>query len=409
MSKRQVSGTWRYIAAVFMALTVALSVALCTVVNTKVKLAKEEAGALATIQEASVSPEESASVSERKDEEQTLSDTEDISGVDMLSLWEDSAALKQQLISYVERVTDESNNSFIPVERRIAVFDLDGTLFCETDPVYFIDTLLVHRVMEDEGYKDRASKFEKQTVEKLLNHLETGKTYENLEEDVEKCLASAFSDISLDELEQYVQAYKTLPMSGYEGLQRGDAWYLPMLQVVNYLETHDFTVYIVTGSDRLIARALIHNSPLNIPNSHIIGSDRTLRASGQGDKDPMSYEFTSGDKLITGGEIVNTALQMNKVQAIVREIGLQPVLSFGNSSGDASMLEYVITGNQYESMSFALCCDDTERENGNPEKAEKMREMCRENKWIPVSMKDDWATVYGDGVTKKITVVDAAG
>jgi len=31
---------------------------------------------------------------------------------------------------------------------------------------------------------------------------------------------------------------------------------------------------------------------------------------------------------------------MNKVQAIAKEIGKQPVLAFGNSSGDTSMLNY---------------------------------------------------------------------
>ncbi|ETP72824.1 phosphoserine phosphatase [Lachnospiraceae bacterium JC7] len=408
LGKKQVSVVWSYIAVVLIAVTIALCVAIYTVINTKINLAKEEAAAAVTeaVTEAAVE-----TTGADADETESLPEAgkTDISGIRMLDLWENSATLKQQLISYVERITDESNNSFIPVDRRIAVFDLDGTLFCETDPTYFVDTLLVHRVMEDEGYKDRASKFEKQTVEKFLERIEAGKTYDDLQDDIGKCISSAFSDITLDELDQYVQAYKTLPMPDYEGLLRGDAWYLPMLQVVSYLKANDFTVYIITGSDRFIARGLIHNSPLDIPDAHIIGSDRTVLASGQGDNDPMVYAFSSGDRIITGGERINTAIQMNKVGAIVREIGLQPVLSFGNSSGDASMLEYVITGNQYESMSFALCCDDLERENGNLEKAEKMREMCRENKWIPVSMKDDWTTIYGDGVMKKITVVDAAG
>jgi hypothetical protein len=48
-----------------------------------------------------------------------------------------------------------------------------------------------------------------------------------------------------------------------------------------------------------------------------------------------------------------------------------------------------------------LCCDDTERENGNPEKAAKMAKSCEENGWTAVSMKNDWKTIYGDGVTRK--------
>ena len=75
------------------------------------------------------------------------------------------------------------------------------------------------------------------------------------------------------------------------------------------------------------------------------------------------------------------------------------MLCFGNSSGDAAMANYTITNNQYKSGAYLLCCDDTERENGNIEKADKMRASCEENGWTAVSMKDDWTTIYGDGVT----------
>ena len=37
----------------------------------------------------------------------------------------------------------------------------------------------------------------------------------------------------------------------------------------------------------------------------------------------------------------------------------------------------------------------------NEAKAEKMRELCQQNGWIPISMKNDWTTIYGEGVTRK--------
>ena len=55
---------------------------------------------------------------------------------------------------------------------------------------------------------------------------------------------------------------------------------------------------------------------------------------------------------------------MNKVSAIETEIGKKPVLSFGNSSGDTSMANYVINDNEYEALAFMVCCDDLEREKG---------------------------------------------
>ena len=49
-----------------------------------------------------------------------------------------------------------------------------------------------------------------------------------------------------------------------------------------------------------------------------------------------------------------------------------------------------------------VCCDDLERENGDMKKANNMKKLCEENNWEPISMRDDWKTIYGDKVTRKI-------
>ena len=81
-----------------------------------------------------------------------------------LSLWTNDARAARALYAFVEAVTDPTRDSFIPVRDRIAVFDLDGTLFCETDPNYFDYTLLAYRVLEDPDYKDKASAFEREVA-----------------------------------------------------------------------------------------------------------------------------------------------------------------------------------------------------------------------------------------------------
>ena len=83
---------------------------------------------------------------------------------------------------------------------------------------------------------------------------------------------------------------------------------------------------------------------------------------------------------------------------INQEIGIQPVLSFGNTTGDAAMANYTIGKNPYKSLAFMLCCDDLERENGNIDQAQKMYDLCAEFNWVPVSMKNDWKTIYAEGV-----------
>ena len=65
------------------------------------------------------------------------------------------------------------------------------------------------------------------------------------------------------------------------------------------------------------------------------------------------------------------------------------------------MANYVLNKNKYPSLAFMVCCDDVERERGNPTKAEKMKDDCKTNNWVPISMRDDWITIYGENVKKK--------
>ncbi|MBQ6066239.1 MAG: haloacid dehalogenase-like hydrolase [Clostridia bacterium] len=323
-----------------------------------------------------------------------------VDGADALTLWTADAAAKKTLTDYVEAVTDEKNADFIPVENRVAVFDLDGTLFCETDPNYFDYCLLKYRVLDDPEYKDKASDFEKEVANKIKEQNETGASFDGLEVDHGKAVASAFAGMTVEEFNAYIQEFKKQPMPSFTGMNRGDGWYLPMLQVVDYLKANDFTVYVVSGTDRFIVRGIADNSPLGLPNGQIIGSDETLVAPDQGDTDGLKYVYDDDDKLVLGGDFIVKNLKMNKVTVIMQEIGVQPVLSFGNSTGDASMAEFAASDNPYRSLAFMLCCDDTERENGNTEKADKMLALCEEFDWVPVSMKNDWTTIYGDVVTK---------
>ena len=317
---------------------------------------------------------------------------------EMLSLWNENAEARQQLISYMEAITKEGGPDYIPVENRIAVFDFDGTLFCETDPNYFDYTLLVYRVLEDPEYKDQASEFEKMVANKIVDQNTNGTKYEELPVEHGQAVASAFKGMTIDEFYAYIQEFKKQPMPSYEGMTRGGGFYEPMLQVIDYLKANDFRVYVISGTDRFICRGLMLNSPLELPNYQIIGSDESVVSAKQGGEDGLNYTFEQGDDLYLGGEFIIKNLKMNKVAVINKEIGIQPVLSFGNTTGDAAMANYTIGKNPYKSLAFMLCCDDLERENGNIDKAQKMYDLCEEFNWIPVSMKNDWKTIYAEGV-----------
>ena len=51
--------------------------------------------------------------------------------------WTENSSPAEELNDYLQAVVDPSSPDYIPVKDRIAVFDLDGTLMCETYPWCF--------------------------------------------------------------------------------------------------------------------------------------------------------------------------------------------------------------------------------------------------------------------------------
>ena len=188
-------------------------------------------------------------------------------------------------------------------------------------------------------------------------------------------------------------------VDGFEGMTYGECFYLPMVEVVEYLQDNGFKCYVCSGSDRFICRTFIEGM-LDIPYENIIGMDVELEATNQGDEDGLDYVFTAGDDVVRTDKLLIKNLKTNKVLQIAQEIGRQPVLSFGNSSGDVSMHNYVIGNNVYKSAAFMLIADDDVRDYGNPEKAAGLREKWEASGYNVISMANDWKTIYGEDVVK---------
>ena len=174
-----------------------------------------------------------------------------------------------------------------------------------------------------------------------------------------------------------------------------------MIEVVSYLKENDYTVYIVSGSDRMICRAIVCDM-LGIPSNQVIGMDVSLVASNQGDKDGLDYQFNDGgeDELVRGDTLLIKNLKMNKVQAIAQEIGKQPVLSFGNSSGDCAMHNYCMGNKQYKSLAFMLIADDEEEDHVDMNETNKRKSLWEEANYTIISMKNDFKNIYGYDVKK---------
>ncbi len=317
-----------------------------------------------------------------------------------LSLWVKDAASTQALVDYVEAVTGKDSPDYIPPIDRVAVFDLDGTLFCESDPTWFDFMLYKYRIEEDPDYRDRAAEDEKAVTATIRSIIDTGVVPEGFEVQVGNGIARAFAGMPVSDFARYVRDFAERPSPGYEGMTIGEEFYLPMIQVIDYLKDNGFSVYICSGSDRLVIRGIVEGG-LILPARYVIGTEELISASNQGNTDGTKYVFSNEDELVLSGKIAAKNLKMTKVSMIAQQIGQYPVLAFGNSAGDISVANYVTGNEQYKTAAFFVCCDDGVRENGSPEKAQKVYDFCAENGWIPISMKNDWLTVFGEDVKKK--------
>ena len=314
--------------------------------------------------------------------------------------WNDCASL-DALKSYVGNVTDKNSPDFIPVKDRIAVFDMDGTLCGELFPEYLEYLLLAQRCLDDKSYE---ASLELKNVAMQIR--ESGKTYSTPKVSGFDLIhgnaqAKAFAGLTPDEFIGYVKEFFKSDAKGFIGLKYSDSIYKPMIDVVNYLMDNEFAVYVVSGSDRMLCRALVCDQ-LGIPENQVIGMDVTLVASNQKGRDGLNYQFNDdgADVLQRGDMLVIKNLKMNKVQQIAQEIGKQPVLSFGNSSGDVSMHEYTVSNNKYKAMAFMVVADDTERDHASMDETNRRIEQWKQHGYTMISMKNDFKTIYGEGVRK---------
>ena len=313
------------------------------------------------------------------------------------SLWNPDAPALKTLVAYVEAVTDEASPDYIPPEDRIATFDMDGTLMGELFPTYLEVILLENRILRDPTYQpdEEMLEFGRMTREHALD-----KSFPaDYDYEFSYHQAKAFAGMTLNEYADYINRFLTREADGFEGMTYGEAYYRPMVEVVNYLRANGFNCYIVSGSDRFIIRAFIEGK-LDIPFENMIGSDTALAAKDQGDTDGIEYVFTDKDTLVRTDRLIIKDLKTNKVIQIAQEIGKQPVLSFGNGSGDVSMHNYALYNNRYRSAAFQLIADDDVRDYGSAAKGPELRKQWEDMGFNVISMADDWKTIYGENVTK---------
>lgn len=313
--------------------------------------------------------------------------------------WDEDSKSLAELVDFVADATDKSGSAYLEPEDRIAVFDMDGTILCEKAPVYIDYCLTMYRVLDDPTYK--ATKEERDAMQQVRDHAYAdGEVFHPEGISKDDLVASAFAGMTPEAFRKYVVEFadKT-DVVGFEGMTYGQSFYKPMLEVIEYLRANDFDIWMVSACEREVVRALVER--YDIPFDHVIATDVPYVSSGNGDEAVDEYNMSKDEKIILGAPLEEVECgKSGKATAIAREIGKRPVLAFGNSSGDFSMLNYAEGNKEKGGMGFFIVCDDTEREYGSDEKAAEYYDEVKKEGWTAFSMKDDWKTIYGEGVSK---------
>lgn len=317
-----------------------------------------------------------------------------VDGNEALSLWNNNSGAKEKLIDYVNSVTQKGGKDYIPVKDRIAVFDMDGTLVCETFFTYFDTMMFIDYCLQD--HPERVS----DELKKMATDIKPGYVADDR---LAKAFAKAYAGMTVEELYKYVIEFGEKKTASFNNMRYLDSSYLPMTQVVKYLYDNGFTIWVISGTERTTTRAIVANSLIKdyVTPEHVIGTDFEVKQKGYEDVPTnMDFKYNNGDELIFTGRFIQKNLNANKSIYIEREIGQRPVLAFGNSGSDTSMLNYTIDSrNPYRAEAYMVVADDSVREWGKQDWEEKSKEYLS-NGYIPISMKNDFIEIYPKGITR---------
>jgi phosphoglycolate phosphatase-like HAD superfamily hydrolase len=300
---------------------------------------------------------------------------------DPLPAWNDGPT-KQAILDFVAAVTTAGGDQFVTEGDRIAVFDNDGTLWCE-QPLYIQLGFALDRVR---SLAPEHPEWQEQQPFKAILVNDREALAALTKRDLAALIAATHAGITTDAFADIVRSWiGTAKHPRFERLYT-ECVYQPMLELLDYLRANGFQTWIVSGGGvdfmRVFAEAVY-----GIPPAQVIGS------SGK-----VQFEFRDGRPvLVKLPELSSFDDKEGKPGNIHLHVGRQPILAGGNSDGDLAMLQYT-AGGDGRSLALIVDHDDAEREyayRGSPlGRLEAALVEAGQRGWTVVSMKDDWNRVF---------------
>ena len=301
---------------------------------------------------------------------------------DQLPSWNEGQA-KQSVVTFVEHVTTQGSQDFVPVAERIAVFDNDGTLWAE-QPIYFQLAFALDRVKalapqhpEWKGKEPFASLLKGDLKAALAGG----------EPAILEIVMATHAGMTTGEFEETVRDWIATAKHQKTGRLYSEMVYQPMLELLAYLRVSGFKTFIVSGGGIEFMR-VFSEEVYGIPPEQVIGSSGRLK-----------FEIRDGNPvLVKLPEIDFIDDKAGKPVGIQMHIGRRPIAAFGNSDGDLQMLQWTTAGSGLR-FGMIIHHTDAEREwaydrQSRIGRLDKGLDEAKAKGWTVVDMKSDWSQIF---------------
>ncbi|MGX9389454.1 HAD family hydrolase [Nitrobacteraceae bacterium UC4446_H13] len=302
---------------------------------------------------------------------------------DPLPSWNDGA-VKKSIIDFVAKVATQGGADFVPPAERIAVFDNDGTLWCE-QPVYFQVAFAFDRIkaMAPQHPEWKTTQPFKAILDKDMKALAASG-----EKGLVQIMTATHAGMTTDNFRQAVLDWAANARHPRFNRPYTDLVYQPMLELLTYLRANGFKTFIVSGGGIEFMRPWVEKV-YGIPPEQVVGSSGVAKFQSGADGKPELMKLAKNEFVDDGP---------GKPIGINRFIGRRPIFAFGNSDGDLQMLQWTTAGGGAR-FAGIVHHTDAEREYAydRPSKIGQLDKAWDEAKakgWTVVDMKRDWKAVF---------------
>ncbi len=303
---------------------------------------------------------------------------------DPLPSWNGTAP-KQAIVSFVEKTTREGSPDFVPVPERIAVFDNDGTLWCE-QPVYFQALFVIDRIKQlapqhpDWKHKEPFAAALRGDIKGVMAGGEHG---------LLELVMATHAGLTTEEFEEAVTDWLATATHPTTGKRFTEMVYQPMLELLAYLRTNGYKTFIVSGGGIEFMRPWTEKV-YGIPPEQVVGTSGGLK-----------FEMRGGTPvLVKTPEIQHNDDRDGKPVGIQRHIGRRPVMAFGNSDGDLQMLQWTAAGAGPRFCLYVRHTDEVREyaydRTSHIGRLDKGLDEAAAKGWTVVSLKEDWKAIFSD-------------